>query len=106
MKFFESHNILSDKQHGFRKKRSCESQLMIRVSDGVIDVAISFKKRVDSWSGPVALCGLRLRSSFRTPSFPIIIFGASGVLLVPKFGMVLVFSLVKTKLVLRVLIMS
>jgi hypothetical protein len=55
------------------------------------------KKRVDSWSGPVALCGLRLRSSFRTPSFPIIIFGASGVLLVPKFGMVLVFSLVKTE---------
>jgi len=28
MKFSESHNILSDKQHGFRKKRSCESQLI------------------------------------------------------------------------------
>ena len=70
----------------------------IRVSDGVIDVPFSLKKRVDSWSGPVALCGLRLRSSFRTPSFPTIIFGASGVLLMPKFGMVLVpFSLVKTE---------
>jgi hypothetical protein len=55
------------------------------------------KARVDSWSGPVALWGLRVRRSFRTPSFPTIIFGASGVLLVTKFGMVLVFSLVKTE---------
>jgi hypothetical protein len=29
----------------------------IKVSDGVIDFVIFLKKRVDSWSGPVALCG-------------------------------------------------
>lgn len=52
---------------------------------------------MDSCSGPVALCGLRVSSSFRTPSFPTIIFDASGVLLVPTFGMVLLFSLVKTE---------
>jgi hypothetical protein len=33
MKLFESHNILSDKQHGFRKKRLCESQLILTIQD-------------------------------------------------------------------------
>jgi hypothetical protein len=66
------------------------SDFLLNRAVRAVDVAISLKKRVDSWSGPIALCGLR--SSFRMPSFPTIIFGASGVLLVPKFGMVLVFS--------------
>jgi hypothetical protein len=33
MKFFEIHSILSDKQHGFRKKRSCESQVILTIQD-------------------------------------------------------------------------
>ena len=33
MNFLESNNILSDFQHGFRKKRSCETQLLVTVHD-------------------------------------------------------------------------
>ena len=33
MKFLESNRILSDHQHGFRKRRSCETQLLITVHD-------------------------------------------------------------------------
>ena len=33
MNFLESNNILSDFQHGFRKKRSCETQLFVTVHD-------------------------------------------------------------------------
>ena len=33
MKYFDSHYILGDQQHGFRKRRSCESQLIIKVHD-------------------------------------------------------------------------
>ena len=33
MKFFEQHNILSDSQHGFRKNRSCETQLILTIND-------------------------------------------------------------------------
>ena len=33
MNFLESNNILSDYQHGFRKKRSCETQLLVTVHD-------------------------------------------------------------------------
>ena len=33
MNFFEQHNILTDYQHGFRKKRSCESQLITTIQD-------------------------------------------------------------------------
>ena len=33
MKFFDQHNILSDYQHGFRKQRSCESQLITTIQD-------------------------------------------------------------------------
>jgi len=29
----EHHNVLSDRQHGFHKKRSCESQLILIVND-------------------------------------------------------------------------
>ena len=31
--FFEQHDILQDTQHGFRKRRSCESQLVLTVHD-------------------------------------------------------------------------
>ena len=33
MNFLESNNILSNYQHGFRKKRSCETQLLVTVHD-------------------------------------------------------------------------
>ena len=33
MKFFEQHNILSDSQHGFRKNRSYETQLIVTIND-------------------------------------------------------------------------
>ena len=33
MKHLEQHKILSDQQHGFRKRRSCESQLVLTVQD-------------------------------------------------------------------------
>jgi hypothetical protein len=33
MKFFEDQNILTDYQHGFRKKRSCGSQLITTIQD-------------------------------------------------------------------------
>ena len=33
MKFFEQHYILSDSQHGFRKNRSCETQLILTIND-------------------------------------------------------------------------
>ena len=32
-KHLDQHNILSDAQHGFRKKRSCETQLLLTVDD-------------------------------------------------------------------------
>ena len=33
MKHLDLHNILADSQHGFRKKRSCESQLIRTIND-------------------------------------------------------------------------
>ena len=33
MDHLDSHNVLHDAQHGFRKKRSCESQLILAVQD-------------------------------------------------------------------------
>ena len=33
MKHFENYSILTDAQHGFRKQRSCESQLLITIHD-------------------------------------------------------------------------
>ena len=46
MKFSESHNILSDKQHGFRKKRSCESQLILTIQD--LAVGLNSKSQIDA----------------------------------------------------------
>jgi len=33
MKHLEHHSILSDQQHGLRKTRSCEMQLLVTISD-------------------------------------------------------------------------
>ena len=33
MKYLDNHHILSDQQHGFRRRRSCESQLITTVHD-------------------------------------------------------------------------
>ena len=33
MKHLENHTILTDQQHGIRKRRSCESQLILTVQD-------------------------------------------------------------------------
>ena len=46
MKFFESHSILSDKQHGFRKKRSCESQLILIIQD--LAAGLNSKSQIDA----------------------------------------------------------
>ena len=46
MKFCESHNILSDKQHGFRKKRSCESQLILTIQD--LAAGLNSKSQIDA----------------------------------------------------------
>ena len=33
MSHFDSFNILTDYQHGFRKKRSCDTQLLLTIND-------------------------------------------------------------------------
>ena len=33
MKHFNQHKVIVDVQHGFREKRSCESQLLITIND-------------------------------------------------------------------------
>ena len=38
MNHFDSHSSLSDKQHGFRSKHSCESQLIMTVNDLALSV--------------------------------------------------------------------
>ena len=46
MKLFESHSILFDKQYGFRKKRSCESQLILTIQD--IAAGLNSKSQIDA----------------------------------------------------------
>jgi hypothetical protein len=46
MKFFESHNILSDKQHGFIQKKSCESQLILTIQD--LAAGLNSKSQIDA----------------------------------------------------------
>ena len=45
MKHLDNNNILTDKQHGFRKKRSCDSQLLITVDD--LARALNNRQQVD-----------------------------------------------------------
>ena len=45
MGHLDKHNLLTDYQHGFRKKRSCETQLILTVDD--ISKALKDKKQVD-----------------------------------------------------------
>ena len=62
MKHFDQHNILNDNQHGFRKKRSCQTRLLSTIQEIVlsaakgkqVDVILldcekSFDKVVHSW---------------------------------------------------------
>ena len=46
MRHLDIHQILSDQQHGFRKKRSCESQLIITVQD--LAVALEENEQMDA----------------------------------------------------------
>ena len=57
MNHFDSHSILSDKQHGFKSKHSCESQLIMTVNDLVLSldnrsqtdmIIMDFSKAFDS----------------------------------------------------------
>ena len=55
MKHFEQHEILSDQQHGFRKRMSCESQLQgltasLDVGEQIDDVHLDFSKAFDKVS--------------------------------------------------------
>ena len=45
MEHLETHNILADFQHGFREKRSCETQLIITVEE--ISRYLDNKQHVD-----------------------------------------------------------
>ena len=45
MKHFDDHQILCDNQHGFRKRRSCETQLLITIDN--IAKSVSQGKQVD-----------------------------------------------------------
>ena len=46
MKYLDSHHILSDQQHGFRKRRSCESQLITTVHD--LASGLDKRKQIDA----------------------------------------------------------
>ena len=46
MQFFDHHNILFDMQHGFRKSRSCESQLILTIQD--LAKGIDDKAQIDA----------------------------------------------------------
>lgn len=46
MNHFDRHHILHDAQHGFRKKRSCESQLLLTVQD--LAKGIDDKSQIDA----------------------------------------------------------
>ena len=46
-KHLEDHNILSDLQHGFRKRRNCETQLIVALH-GLVS-AVDKGKQVDAF---------------------------------------------------------
>ena len=45
MKHLDRNNILTDAQHGFRKRRSCESQLILTVKD--LASSMDLKEQID-----------------------------------------------------------
>jgi hypothetical protein len=47
MSHFDQYNILTDKQHGFRRKRSCETQLVTTIQK--IAQNLTSKGQVDRW---------------------------------------------------------
>ena len=65
------------------------------VSAGAIGVAISFRNLGEIWSGPLALCGFYLRSSFFTPFTCMLRGGAEFTVLFPMVGIKVQSSLVK-----------
>jgi tRNA A58 N-methylase Trm61 len=46
MKHIDHHNILSDQQHGFKKQRSTESQLLFTLQD--LSSALDQEEQVDA----------------------------------------------------------
>ena len=46
MKHLERHNILSDQQHGFRKRRSCDTQLLLTLQD--LSQALENNEQIDA----------------------------------------------------------
>ena len=45
MNHLDNHHILSDKQHGFRKRQSCETQLIITIEE--LACVLDDQKQVD-----------------------------------------------------------
>lgn len=59
MSHFDSFNILNDYQHGFRKKRPCDTQLILTINDlakglnsnqQIDDILLNFSKAFDKVS--------------------------------------------------------
>ena len=46
MAHLDKHKILSDDQHGFRKRRSCETQLIITLND--LAKGLNSKQQIDA----------------------------------------------------------
>ena len=49
MKFLDEHNILTDLQHGFRAKRSTETQLLLTINDMMISLNKLIKTVTSLW---------------------------------------------------------
>ena len=65
------------------------------MSVSAIEEAISFRNLGEIWSGPLALCGFWLRSSFFTPYTCVLRGGAEFTVLFPMVGIEVQSSLVK-----------
>ena len=69
VKHMNEHSLLYDLQHGFREKRSCETQLTMLVED----LARSASKRPVTPSGvstALARCSLIFRNAVRSQEIP------------------------------------
>ena len=61
MKHFNQHKVMVEVQHGFREKRSCESQLLITIND--FAKALNDGKQMDTAFDKVHNCKLCLKLS-------------------------------------------
>jgi len=77
MDHYDRHNILSDKQHGFRSKRSCETQLSVTIDSiartladgGQVDIILlDFSKAFHTSSPEASLQTTVLRSAWTNPT--------------------------------------